>query len=113
VIWLYVGDHYTAIRHVLGAGRVGEVYNIGGWNEMPNIEIVNIVCRLLDDLHPDPAGPYNRLISYVKDRPGHDRRYAIDARKIERELARGFIRSHKLFLNSLCRCKTSQWFITL
>lgn len=84
--WLYVGDHCAAICRVLEGGTVGEVYNIGGWNEMPNIEIVNIVCRLLDELHPDPAGPYNRLITYVKDRPGHDRRYAIDARKIEREL---------------------------
>lgn len=84
--WLYVGDHCSAIRRVLEAGKLGETYNIGGWNEMPNIEIVNIVCALLDELHPDPAGPYSRLITYVKDRPGHDRRYAIDARKIEREL---------------------------
>lgn len=84
--WLYVADHCSAIRCVLEAGKLGETYNIGGWNEMPNIEIVNIVCSLLDELHPDPAGPYSRLITYVKDRPGHDRRYAIDARKIEREL---------------------------
>jgi dTDP-glucose 4,6-dehydratase len=65
---------------------VGEVYNIGGWNEMPNIQIVQTICGLLDELRPDAAGPYNRLITYVKDRPGHDRRYAIDARKIEQEL---------------------------
>jgi dTDP-glucose 4,6-dehydratase len=84
--WLFVGDHCSAIRAVLAGGRVGEVYNIGGWNEQANIDIVNIVCGLLDELRPDPAGPYARLITYVKDRPGHDRRYAIDARKIEREL---------------------------
>lgn len=84
--WLHVSDHCSAIRRVLEAGKVGEVYNIGGWNEMPNIEIVHSICALLDELRPDPAGPYERLITYVKDRPGHDRRYAIDARKIEREL---------------------------
>ena len=84
--WLYVGDHCSGIRAVLAGGRLGEVYNIGGWNEQANIDIVNIVCALLDELRPDPAGPYARLISYVTDRPGHDRRYAIDARKIEREL---------------------------
>jgi dTDP-glucose 4,6-dehydratase len=84
--WLYVGDHCAAIRRVLEAGTPGEVYNIGGWNEMPNITIVKTICALLDELRPDPAGPYERLITYVKDRPGHDRRYAIDARKIEREL---------------------------
>ena len=84
--WLYVGDHCNGIRAVLAAGRVGETYNIGGWNEMANISIVNTVCALLDELRPDPAGPYARLITYVTDRPGHDRRYAIDARKIAREL---------------------------
>ena len=84
--WLYVGDHCSAIREVLARGRVGETYNIGGWNEQANIDIVNIVCALLDEMRPDAAGPYARLITYVKDRPGHDRRYAIDARKIEREL---------------------------
>ena len=84
--WLYVKDHCSAIRAVLEKGRVGEVYNVGGWNEMPNIEIVQTIIRLLDELKPDPAGSYARLITYVTDRPGHDRRYAIDARKIEREL---------------------------
>jgi dTDP-glucose 4,6-dehydratase len=84
--WLYVGDHCAAIREVLTRGRVGETYNIGGCNEMPNVEIVHAVCALLDEFRPDPAGPYARLITYVKDRPGHDRRYAIDAGKIEREL---------------------------
>jgi dTDP-glucose 4,6-dehydratase len=84
--WLYVGDHCSAIRSVLARGRVGETYNVGGWNEKPNLEIVKTICALLDELRPDAAGPYARLVTYVKDRPGHDRRYAIDARKIEREL---------------------------
>jgi dTDP-glucose 4,6-dehydratase len=84
--WLYVGDHCSAIRAVLAGGRIGEVYNIGGWNEKPNRDIVHTVCALLDELKPDPAGPYLRLITHVTDRPGHDRRYAIDARKIESEL---------------------------
>jgi dTDP-glucose 4,6-dehydratase len=84
--WLYVRDHCSAIRTVLGKGRAGETYNVGGWNEKPNIEIVKTICALLDELRPDAQGSYARLITYVKDRPGHDRRYAIDARKIEREL---------------------------
>ena len=84
--WLYVTDHCSAIRTVLEQGRVGETYNVGGWNEMPNIEIVKTVCALLDEMRPDPAGPYARLLTYVKDRPGHDRRYAIDASRIHREL---------------------------
>ena len=84
--WLYVKDHCAAIREVLARGTVGETYNIGGWNEKPNIEIVHTVCALLDELQPDPAGSYSRLITHVADRPGHDRRYAIDARKLEREL---------------------------
>ena len=84
--WLYVKDHCAAIRAVLARGPLGETYNVGGWNEKPNIEIVKTVCALLDEFRPDPAGSYARLITYVTDRPGHDRRYAIDARKIEREL---------------------------
>ena len=85
--WLYVKDHCSAIRSVLAAGRVGEVYNVGGWNEKPNIDIVNTVCALLDELRPKTAGnSYREQIAYVTDRPGHDRRYAIDASKIEREL---------------------------
>jgi dTDP-glucose 4,6-dehydratase len=84
--WLYVSDHCTAIRRVLEAGVPGEVYNIGGWNEMPNLDIVHRICSLLDEMRPDAGGPYARLIEYVKDRPGHDRRYAIDASKIHREL---------------------------
>ena len=84
--WLYVSDHCAAIRAVLDKGRVGETYNIGGWNEMPNLDIVHRVCGLLDEFQPNPEGPATRLITYVKDRPGHDRRYAIDATKIHREL---------------------------
>ena len=85
--WLYVKDHCSAIRRVLEAGRLGEVYNVGGWNEKPNIEIVNTVCALLDEMRPKPDGSsYSTQITTVKDRPGHDRRYAIDASKIEREL---------------------------
>jgi len=84
--WLYVGDHCSAIREVLARGRLGETYNVGGWNEMANLEIVHTLCALLDELRPSAAGSHARLITYVKDRPGHDRRYAIDARKIEREL---------------------------
>jgi len=84
--WLYVGDHCSAIRAVLAGGRPGETYNVGGWNEMPNLVIVKTLCRLLDEALPDPAGPRERLVTFVKDRPGHDRRYAIDARKIDREL---------------------------
>jgi len=85
--WLYVKDHCSAIRRVLEAGKVGEIYNIGGWNEKPNLEIVHTVCSLLDELRPKADGAsYSTQISYVKDRPGHDRRYAIDASKIEREL---------------------------
>ncbi len=84
--WLYVKDHAAAIRAVLAQGRPGETYNVGGWNERPNIEIVRSICALLDEMRPDAAGSYTRLITHVTDRPGHDRRYAIDARKIEREL---------------------------
>jgi dTDP-glucose 4,6-dehydratase len=85
--WLYVKDHCSAIRRVLAAGQVGEIYNVGGWNEKPNIEIVHTVCALLDELRPRSDGAsYKAQITYVQDRPGHDRRYAIDASKIEREL---------------------------
>lgn len=84
--WLYVGDHCAAIRSVLSKGRVGEVYNVGGWNEMANLDVVNALCDMLDKLDPKTGGSYRDQITYVQDRPGHDRRYAIDARKIEREL---------------------------
>jgi dTDP-glucose 4,6-dehydratase len=84
--WLYVSDHCSAIRAVLERGRPGETYNVGGACERTNRQIVEAVCALLDELRPDPAGAHRRLITFVADRPGHDRRYAIDARKIEREL---------------------------
>lgn len=84
--WLYVGDHCAAIRRVLEAGTVGEVYNVGGWNEKNNLEVVHTLCDLLDTLKPRAHGSYREQITFVKDRPGHDRRYAIDARKLEREL---------------------------
>ncbi len=84
--WLYVEDHCRAIRTVLGRGREGETYNIGGRSEKTNLEIVRAVCKLLDRLRPDdPVVPHDQLMSFVKDRPGHDRRYAMDTRKIERE----------------------------
>src|SRR5579872_7135295 len=84
--WLYVEDHCEAIATVLRRGKLGETYNVGGWNEKPNIEIVQTVCDLVDELAPRSGPPRRELITFVKDRPGHDRRYAIDARKIEREL---------------------------
>ena len=105
--WLYVSDHCSGIRAVLASGRLGETYNIGGWNEQANIDIVKTVCALLDELQPDPAGPYARLITYVTDRPGHDRRYAIDARKIERELS---WRPAETFESGIR--KTVQWYLT-
>jgi len=104
--WLYVGDHCSAIRAVLAGGRLGETYNVGGWNEKPNIDIVKAVCALLDELRPDPAGSHARLITYVNDRPGHDRRYAIDARKIERELG---WRPAETFDSGIRR--TVQWYL--
>lgn len=85
--WLYVGDHCEAVRVVLEQGRSGETYNVGGGNEKKNLEIVETICRMLDELCPrDPVIPHRNLIKFVQDRPGHDRRYAMDARKIEREL---------------------------
>ena len=85
--WLYVKDHCSAIREVLARGTIGEVYNVGGWNEKPNLDIVHTLCQLLDELRPKADGnSYQSQIVYVTDRPGHDRRYAIDASKIEREL---------------------------
>ena len=85
--WLYVGDHCVAIRRVLEAGQVGDTYNIGGWNEKPNLEVVLTLCAILDELNPRADGQsYAAQIAFVADRPGHDRRYAIDAGKIESEL---------------------------
>ena len=105
--WLYVSDHCSGIRRVLEAGEPGQVYNIGGWNEMPNIDIVKIICGLLDELRPRANGTYADLISFVQDRPGHDRRYAIDARKMEGELD---WRPTETF-NSGIR-KTVEWYLT-
>jgi dTDP-glucose 4,6-dehydratase len=104
--WLYVGDHCAAIRAVLAGGRVGETYNVGGWNEMPNLVIVKTICALLDELKPDTGGKYERLITFVTDRPGHDRRYAIDARKIEHELG---WRPAETFETGIR--KTVQWYL--
>ena len=85
--WLFVGDHCEAIRRVLDRGQVGETYNIGGWNEKSNLEVVRTICALLDELRPRSDGQsYEMQIAFVEDRPGHDRRYAMNAEKIEREL---------------------------
>jgi len=105
--WLYVGDHCIAIRRVLEAGRLGETYNIGGWNEMSNMEVVKTVCAILDRLAPHPEGrAYEEQITYVVDRPGHDRRYAIDAGKIERELG---WKPAETFASGIL--KTVQWYL--
>jgi len=105
--WLYVTDHCSAIRRVLAAGRLGETYNIGGWNEKPNLEVVQTLCRILDELRPRSDGqPYSSQITYVKDRPGHDRRYAIDASKIERELGWRPAESFETGIR-----KTVQWYL--
>lgn len=104
--WLYVKDHCAAIRVVLERGRVGETYNVGGWNEQFNIDIVRQICALLDELRPDRAGPHARLITHVTDRPGHDRRYAIDAHKIKHELG---WRPAETFATGLR--KTVQWYL--
>jgi len=105
--WLYVTDHCRAIQRVLEAGKVGEVYNVGGWNEMPNIEVVKAICTILDELKPRADGnSYQRQISYVQDRPGHDRRYAIDAGKLQRQLG---WRPAETFESGIR--KTVQWYL--
>jgi len=105
--WLYVGDHCSAIREVLAKGKLGETYNIGGWNEKANIDVVKTICQILDELKPRADGKtYAEQITFVKDRPGHDRRYAIDASKIKRELG---WRPAETF-NTGIR-KTVQWYL--
>jgi dTDP-glucose 4,6-dehydratase len=105
--WLYVDDHARALRLVLAEGEPGETYNIGGHNERQNIEVVTTICELLDELRPDsPHVPHHELITYVADRPGHDKRYAIDASKIERELG---WRPRETFETGLRR--TVQWYL--
>jgi dTDP-glucose 4,6-dehydratase len=104
--WLYVGDHCAAIRRVLEAGRAGDVYNVGGWNEMANLDVVHVLCDMLDALQPKPSGSYREQITYVADRPGHDRRYAIDARKIERELGWKPVETFETGIQ-----KTVQWYL--
>lgn len=104
--WLYVGDHCAAIREVLARGRLGETYNVGGWNEMTNLEVVHTLCDLLDQLKPKASGSYRDQIAFVKDRPGHDRRYAIDARKLERELGWKPAETFETGLR-----KTVQWYL--
>lgn len=105
--WLFVEDHCRAVHTVLTRGKTGETYNIGGWNEMRNLEIVETICSLLDEMCPnDAVVPHRRLIAFVKDRPGHDRRYAMDARKIERELG---WRPQETFESGIR--KTIQWYL--
>ncbi|MCG5261384.1 dTDP-glucose 4,6-dehydratase [Cupriavidus gilardii] len=104
--WLYVGDHCSAIREVLARGRVGETYNVGGWNEKTNLDVVHTLCDLLDELKPKASGSYREQITFVKDRPGHDRRYAIDARKLERELGWKPAETFETGLR-----KTVQWYL--
>jgi len=105
--WLYVSDHCAAIRRVLEAGRPGQTYNVGGWNEMTNLDVVRTLCAMLDRLAPKADGvPYAGQIAYVKDRPGHDRRYAIDAGKIERELG---WKPAETFQTGIL--KTVQWYL--
>lgn len=105
--WLYVGDHCNAIRRVLEAGRVGETYNVGGWNEKANLEVVHTLCATLDQLQPRADGQsYASQITFVADRPGHDRRYAIDARKLEQELGWKPAETFETGIN-----KTVRWYL--
>lgn len=105
--WLYVKDHCSAIRRVLAAGQLGETYNVGGWNEKANLDVVHTLCALLDELQPRRDGmSYKAQITFVKDRPGHDRRYAIDAGKLEKELGWKPAETFETGLR-----KTVQWYL--
>ncbi len=104
--WLFVADHCAAISRVLEAGRPGETYNIGGWNEKTNLNVVHTICDLLDELQPKQSGSYRDQITHVKDRPGHDKRYAIDARKIEKELGWKPVETFETGLR-----KTVEWYL--
>jgi dTDP-glucose 4,6-dehydratase len=104
--WLYVEDHARALWHVLEQGEVGRTYNIGGRFERTNLEVVKAVCAILDELAPDTKGPYERLIQFVADRPGHDRRYAIDDTRIATELG---WQPRESFESGLR--KTVQWYL--
>jgi dTDP-glucose 4,6-dehydratase len=105
--WLYVKDHCAAIRTVLEKGTLGETYNIGGWNEKANIDVVKTICSILNELKPRLDGKsYVEQITFVKDRPGHDRRYAIDASKIERELGWKPVETFESGIR-----KTIQWYL--
>jgi dTDP-glucose 4,6-dehydratase len=105
--WLYVRDHCSAIRRVLDAGKLGETYNVGGWNEKANLDVVRTLCAILDELHPRADGQsYATQIAFVKDRPGHDRRYAIDAGKLERELGWKPVETFETGIR-----KTVQWYL--
>ena len=105
--WLYVADHASALRAVLERGRIGETYNVGGGNQRSNLEVVHTLCALLDELVPQSkCKPHAALVAYVTDRPGHDRRYAIDARKLERELG---WRAQESFESGLR--KTVEWYL--
>ena len=105
--WLFVEDHTRGIRTVLEQGRLGETYNIGGWNEKANLDVVKLICNLLDELQPRADGvSYSTQIAFVTDRPGHDRRYAIDARKIERELGWRPVETFETGIR-----KTVQWYL--
>ena len=104
--WLYVDDHARALRLVLEHGKLGETYNIGGWNEKTNLEVVQAICSALDELHPQGA-PHNKLITYVADRPGHDKRYAIDATKIANDLGWKPLETFESGLR-----KTVEWYLS-
>ncbi|HZW95825.1 MAG TPA: dTDP-glucose 4,6-dehydratase [Candidatus Eremiobacteraceae bacterium] len=104
--WLYVEDHCTAIATVLAQGRIGQTYNIGGWNEKRNLDIVETICDIVDEIAGRQRSPRRSLITFVKDRPGHDRRYAMDATKIERELGWRPVETFESGIR-----KTVQWYL--